>query len=100
MQYLGLTAFYERSNGFVNDRQVDIAVMSISFGYVYIVTIGYAMQYLGLTAFNDIAVMVISLRSVMACSTLVSQLLLNLAMVSLTIGRLRLRLWVNRYDRL
>ena len=45
-----------------------------------IVTIGYAMQYLGLTAFNesgngfvndrqdDIAVMVISLRSVMPCS--------------------------------
>ena len=52
-------------------------------GYGYIVTIGYDMQYLGLTAFNeygnvfvndrqaDIAVMGISLRSVMACSTLV-----------------------------
>ena len=41
MQYLGLTAFNELGNDFVNDRQVDIAVM------------------------------VISLRSVMACSTLV-----------------------------
>ena len=30
MQYLGLTAFNERGNGFVNDRQVDIAVMGIS----------------------------------------------------------------------
>ena len=31
MQYLGLTAFNELGNGFVNDRQVEIAVMSISF---------------------------------------------------------------------
>ena len=54
MQYLVLTAFNERGNGFVNDRPVDIAVMGISFGYVYIVTIGYAMQYLGLTAFNEL----------------------------------------------
>ena len=30
MQYLGLTEFNERGNGFVNDRQVDIAVMGIS----------------------------------------------------------------------
>ena len=30
MQYLGLTAFNELGNGFVNDRQVDIAVMGIS----------------------------------------------------------------------
>ena len=30
MQYLGLTAFSERGNGFVNDMVVDIAVMSIS----------------------------------------------------------------------
>ena len=41
MQYLGLTGFNERGNGFVNDRQVDIEVMVISY------------------------------RSVMACSTLV-----------------------------
>ena len=53
MQYLGLTAFNERGNGFVNDRQVGTAVVGKSFGYVYIVTIGYAMQYLGLTAFNE-----------------------------------------------
>ena len=50
---------------------------------MYIVTIGYGMQYLVLTAINelgngfvydrqvDIAVMFISLRSVMSCSTLV-----------------------------
>ena len=31
MQYLGLTAFNELGNGFVNDRQVDIAVMFIPF---------------------------------------------------------------------
>ena len=54
MQYLGLSAFNELDNGFVNDRQVDIAVMGISFGYVYIVTIAYAMQYLVLTAFNEL----------------------------------------------
>ena len=30
MQYLGLTAFNELGNGFVNDRQVDIAVVGIS----------------------------------------------------------------------
>ena len=30
MQYLVMTAFNERGNGFVNDRQVDIAVMGIS----------------------------------------------------------------------
>ena len=41
MQYLGLTDFNERGNGFVKDRQVDIAVMGLS------------------------------LRSAMACSTLV-----------------------------
>ena len=70
MQYLGLSAFNERGNGFANDRQVDVAVM------------------------------VISLRSVMPCSTLVSQLSMNLAVVSLTIDRLTLRLWVYRYDRL
>ena len=29
MQYLVLTAFNERGNGFVNDRQVYIAVMGI-----------------------------------------------------------------------
>ena len=52
-------------------------------GYGYIVTIGYGIKYLGLTAFNelvngfvndrqvDIAVMGISLRSVMAFSNLV-----------------------------
>ena len=57
-------------NGFVNDRSVDIAV------YGYIVTIGYSMQDLGLTAFNEIGV------------------------VLLTIGRLILRLWLYRYDRL
>ena len=55
---------------FVNDRQVDIAVMGIS------------------------------LRSVEACSTLVWQLLMNVAMVSFTMSRLILRLWVYRYDRL
>ena len=41
MQYLVLTDFNERGNGFINDRQIDISVMGIS------------------------------LRSVMACSTLV-----------------------------
>ena len=41
MQYLGLTPSNERGNGFLNGRQVDIAVMGIS------------------------------LRSVMTCSTLV-----------------------------
>ena len=41
MQYLGLTAFNELGNGFVNDRLADTAVMGIS------------------------------LRSVMACSNLV-----------------------------
>ena len=47
MQYLGLTDFNERGNGFVNDRQVYIAVMGIG----------------------------ISLRSVMACTTLVLSLI-------------------------
>ena len=70
MQYLGLAAFNERCNGFVNNRQVDIAVMFIS------------------------------LRSVMVYSTFVWRLSMNVAMVSLTIGRLILRLWVYRYDRL
>ena len=70
MQYLGLTAFNELSNGFVNDRQVDFAVMGIS------------------------------LRSVMACSNLVWGLSTNLSTVSLTIGRLTLRLSLYRYDRL
>ena len=70
MQYLGLAAFNELGNGFVNDRQVDIAVMCIS------------------------------LRSVMACFTLVWRLPMNLAMVSLTLGTLTLRLWVYHYDQL
>ena len=70
MQYLGLTDFNERGNGFVNDRQVVIAVMGIS------------------------------LRSVMTCSTLVWRLSMNLAMVSLPIGRLTLRLCVYHFDRL
>ena len=70
MQYLGLRAFNERGNGFVNDKQVDIADMGIS------------------------------LLSVMTCSTLVCQLSMNFAMVSLTIGRLTLLLWVYCYDRL
>ena len=30
MQYLGLAAFNELGNGFVNDRQVEISVMGIS----------------------------------------------------------------------
>ena len=47
MQYLGLRAFNERGNGFVNDRHVEIAVMGISL-------ISYGMQYLGLTAFNEL----------------------------------------------
>ena len=42
MQYIGLTAFNELFNGFVNDRPVEIAVMGIG----------------------------ISLRSVMTCSSL------------------------------
>ena len=70
MQYLVLPDFKERGNGFFNERQVDIAVVGIS------------------------------LRSVMACSTFVWQLLSNVAMVSLTIDRLTLRLWVYRYDSL
>ena len=91
------------------------SVMAVSYthlGYGYIVTIGYDMHKHGLEAFNelvngifndrhvDIAVMGMSLRSVMACSTLVWRLPVNLAMVSLTIGRLQLRLWVYRYDQL
>ena len=68
MHYLGLAAFNELCNGFVVDRKVGNAVMGIS------------------------------LRSVMACSTLVCQLLMNGVIVSLTIGRLSLRLWVYRYD--
>ena len=67
---LSLIHIYQRCNVFVNDRQVDISVMGIS------------------------------LRSVMACFTLVWRLAMNLATVSLTIGRLTLRLWVYRYDRL
>ena len=70
MQYLGLTGFNERDNGFVNDRQVDIAVMGIS------------------------------LRTVMSCSTLVGQLTMNVSKLSLTIGMLILRLWLYRYERL
>ena len=70
MLYLGLAASSELGNGSVNDRQVDIAVMGIS------------------------------LRSVMSCSTLVWRLSMKLATVSLTIDRLRLRLWVYRYHRL
>ena len=46
----------------------------------------------------DIAVMGISLRSLMACSTLVCQLSMNVEMVSLTISKLTLLLWVYRYD--
>ena len=69
MQYFGLAAFKEFGNGFANDRQVDNAVMGIS------------------------------LRSVMTCSTFVSQLSMNMAMVSLTIGRMILGLWVYRYGR-
>ena len=61
---------WHADNGSVNDRQVDIAVMGIT------------------------------LRSVIACSILVWRLSTNLVMVSLTIGRLTLRLWVYRYDRL
>ena len=68
MQYLGLADLNVLGNGFVNDRQVDTAVMGIS------------------------------LRSVMTCSTFVYQLSMNLAMVSLTIGRMTLRLWVYHYD--
>ena len=67
---LGLAAFNELANGFVNDRQVYIAVMGIL------------------------------LRSVMACFTLVWRLSMNMAMVSLTICRLILGLWVYRYDQL
>ena len=70
MQDLGLTAFSELGNGFFNDRQVEIAVMGIS------------------------------LRLVMTCSILVLHISMNVAMASLTIGRLTLRLWVYRYDRL
>ena len=70
MLYVGLAASNEHGNGFVKVRLVAIAVMGIS------------------------------LRSVMACSNLDSQLSMNLAMVSLTIGRLILRLWMYRYDRL
>ena len=70
MQYIGLTVFHERGNGNINDRQVDIAFMGISF------------------------------RSVRAWCTLFRQISTNVAMVSLTIRRLTLRLWVSRYDRL
>ena len=70
MQFLGLKDFNERGNGFVNDRQVDIAVIGISF------------------------------RSFRTCSNLVWQLSMNMAMVSLKLGWSLLRLWVYRYDRL
>ena len=151
MQYLGLTALKELWNGFVNDRQVVIAVMGISLRLVTAcstlfwrlsmnlaivsLTIGrlrfsvmgisllsvmacstfcllYTSQYLGLSAFSElgncfvndrqveIAVMGISLRWVMACTTLVWQVSMDVTMVSLTIGRLILRLWVYRYHRL
>ena len=70
MQYLGLTDFNELGNGFVNDKQDDITDMGIL------------------------------LLSVMACNTLVCQLSMNVAMVSLTLVRLTMRLWVYRYDRL
>ena len=30
MKYIGVTVFNERGSGFVNDREVDIAVMGIS----------------------------------------------------------------------
>ena len=66
MQYLGVTGFNKRVNRFVKDRQVDIAVMGIS------------------------------LRSVMSCSTLVWRLSMKMAMVSITIGRLTLLLWLYR----
>ena len=56
MQYLGLTAFNDLGHVFVNDRQVDIAVMGISFGYVYIVTIGYGVQYLGPVSYTHLDV--------------------------------------------
>ena len=36
MQYLGLTAFKELGNGFVKDRLVDIAVMGISLRSVMV----------------------------------------------------------------
>ena len=90
MQYLGRTTFYERGNGFISDRQVDIAVMCFNErgnGFVNDRQV-------------DIAVMGVSIRSVIACSILVWRLSTNLVMVSLTIGRLILRLWVYRYDRL
>ena len=64
MQYIGLADFNELGNGFVNDMQVHIAGMGIT------------------------------LRLVIAFSTLVCQLSMNLSMVPLTIGRLILRLWV------
>ena len=38
MQYIGLTAFCELGNGFVNDRQVGVAVMGISFRSVMAVS--------------------------------------------------------------
>ena len=80
MRYLGLRAFNERGNVFVSDRPVSYTHLDV---YKRQVTIGYGMKYLGLTAFNeldngfvndmqvDIAVMGISLRSAMACSTIV-----------------------------
>ena len=86
MQYIGLAAFNEIGNGFVNDRQVVIAVMVISLrsdiavSYTHL-DVYKRQHYLGLTTFYergngfisdrevDIAVMCISLRSVMTCST-------------------------------
>ena len=46
MQYLGLTAFNERGNGFVNDRQVDIAVMGISVSYTHLANTVVSTLYL------------------------------------------------------
>ena len=75
-------------NGYVYLQKVAVCLYISVVTYIYlslihIFTIGYGMQYLGLTVFNelgngfvndrqvDIAVMCISLRSVMACSNLV-----------------------------
>ena len=77
--------------GFINFRHVGIAVMGLSLIHI-------SFNELGNGSVNDrqvdIAVVGISLRSVMACSTLVSQLSMIIAMVSLKIGILILRLWV------
>ena len=65
MQYLSLAAFNELGNGFVNDWQVDIAVMCISLRSVM------TCSKMCIRDRVEIEVMGISLRSVMTCSNMV-----------------------------